>query len=84
MNQTQQRIFNYITALIKLNNIPVMLSVHNIAVKLSLSEMTVRRNLDWLVDNKHIYNTKLGNSIVYYTEAIDTTNDFICYIRNKM
>lgn len=84
MNHTQQRIYNYITALIKPNNIPVMLSVHNISEKLNLSEMTVRRNLDWLIANKHIYNAKLGNSFIYYTQVIDMANDFVCYVRNKV
>lgn len=84
MNHTQQRIYNYINALIKLNNTCVMLSVHNISEKLGLSEMTVRRNLEWLINNKHIYNAKLGNSFIYYTQPIDMANDFVCYVRNRV
>lgn len=81
---TKQRIYNYIHALVKHNNIPVMLTYQNIAVTLSVSELTVRRNLNILILEKHIYTNKLGNLCLYDIKPIDITKDFVCYIRNQV
>lgn len=84
MNETQQKIYDYITGIINLNNIPVMLSYQNIASRLNISEITVKRNLDVILSNHLLYSAKLGNNIIYNTKAIDTSKDLICYIRNKV
>lgn len=84
MNSTQLRIYNYIKALIKNNNIPVMLSYHNIACKLNLSDITIIRNINWLVDNKYIYKAIYNKTNIYNTSPIDITHDFVCYIRNDI
>jgi|GEM_PF-6228051 len=92
MNETQQRIFNFINYLCnscllhddngnKLNNMPVLLTRHAIARKLCLSEKTVQRNLDWLVNNKHIYRISLSGVYIYNTKPITNVNDVICRIR---
>lgn len=84
LNITQQRIYNYLSALINKNNIPVMISQHNIAVTLKLSDITVKRNLDMLIYNNIIYRAKLNNNTIYYTKPIDMSKDFVCYVRNQV
>lgn len=84
MNSTQQRIYNYLTGIIKTNNIPVMITYHNIASKLNLSEITIKRNLDDMITNHILYSSKIGSNILYNTKPIDVTKDFVCYVRNMI
>lgn len=84
MNNTQQRIYNYLTSIIKINNIPVMITYHNIASKLNLSEITIKRNLDDMLANHILYSSKIGNNYIYNTKPIDMNHDFVCYIRNMI
>lgn len=84
MNETQTRIYNYIHAIWSINKIPVMITYHNIAEKLGVKEITIKRNLDDMILNKHIYRRMIGNCSIYDFKPIDTNNDFVCYVRNKI
>ena len=88
MNKTQQRIYDYIKFLsygCKLLNppigIPVILTKKNIADKLNLNPMTVKRNLEYLIENKHIYIYKINTSYIYSLSEIDITKDMFIRLR---
>lgn len=92
MNETQQRIFNYVKWLCSscclmssqgdiLDNVPVLTTVKSIADKLGLSERTVQRNLEWLVNHNYIYRVEHNRSYIYSTQPINLNNDFLCRVR---
>lgn len=93
MNETQQRIFNFINHLCNscilmspsgdvITNMPVLLTRQQIADKLSLSEKTVQRGLDFLLTNKYIYRLEIGAKLyIYNIIPVNNINDFICRVR---
>lgn len=92
MNETQQRIYNYISKLCnacilihpktgdKFNNMSVLLTRQDIANELNISEKTVQRNINWLVDNKYIYKLEYNHSYIYSIKPI-TDNYLFCMVK---
>lgn len=92
MNETQERIYNFIKWLCsscklsdpsgrQLDNLPVLLTRQAIANKLCLSEKTVQRNLDWLITNNYIYKIEFNHSYIYNIKPINVNHDFLCRLR---
>lgn len=93
MNETQQRVYDYIKHLCsscilydqsgrQVDNIPVSITRQSIADKLNISEKTVQRCLKHLLDNNYIYRYELGSSVyIYNIKPINTNKDFICRIK---
>jgi predicted HTH transcriptional regulator len=93
MNETQQRIFNYINHLTSscvlmapsgdvITNMPVLLTRQQIADKLCLSEKTIERHIDYLLENKYIYRVSIGvSNYIYNTIPINNNSDYICRIK---
>ena len=80
LNNTQQKILDYILNIINTNNMPVIVPYYFIADEFNISNMTVKRNMDWLVNNKYIYREFIGNNSIYNNKPIDLNKDFKCYI----